>query len=61
MRGQSLFVDAEGSIMMNKEAQDHELTETATLESGREASDLSFWKKLEQKKKERRLGKQTAP
>jgi hypothetical protein len=24
--------------MMDKEAQDHELTETATLESGREAS-----------------------
>mgnify|MGYP006944224114 CR=1 FL=1 len=39
MRVQSLFVDAEGSIMMNKEAQDHELTETATLESGRETSD----------------------
>lgn len=39
MRVQSLFVDAKGSIMMNKEAQDHEFTETATLESGRETSD----------------------
>ena len=39
MRDQSLFVDEEGSIMMNKEAQEHELTETATLESGRETSD----------------------
>ena len=39
MRIQSLFVDAEGSIMMNKEAQDHEFTGTSTLESGREASD----------------------
>jgi hypothetical protein len=28
--------------MKNKEAQDHELTETATLESGRETSDSSF-------------------
>jgi hypothetical protein len=34
-----LFVDVKGSIMMNKEAQDHELTETTTLESGRETSD----------------------
>ena len=34
-----MFVDAEGGVMMNKEAQDHEFTETATLESGRETSD----------------------
>jgi transposase InsO family protein len=39
MRVQSLFVEAEGSIMMDKEAQDHELTETATLEGRRETSD----------------------
>ena len=60
MRVQSLFVDEKGSIIMNKEAQDHELTETAILEGGREASDSSFWKKLEQKKKERKLERQTA-
>jgi transposase InsO family protein len=34
-----LFVDAERGIMMNKEAQNHEFTETSTLESGREISD----------------------
>ena len=34
-----MFVDAKGSIMMDKEAPDHEFTETAILESGREASD----------------------
>jgi hypothetical protein len=39
VRIQSLFVDAGRSIMMNKEVQDHEFTETSTLESGREASD----------------------
>lgn len=39
MRVQSLFVDKEGSIIMNEEAQKNELTETATLESGRETSD----------------------
>ncbi len=39
MRVQSLFVDSERGIIMNKEAQDHELTETAILESGRETSD----------------------
>ena len=50
MRVQSLFVDVERGIIMDKEAQDHELTGTSTLESGREASDSSFWKKLEQKK-----------
>ena len=60
MRVQSLFVNGKGSIIMDKEAQDHELTKTATLESGREASDSSFWKKLEQKKKERKLERQTA-
>ena len=59
MRVQSLFVDAKGSIIMSKEAQDHEFTETAILEIGRGTSDSSFWKKFEQKKKERKLGKQT--
>jgi putative transposase len=39
VRVQSLFSGAKGSIMMNKEAQDHEFTETSTLESGRETSD----------------------
>ena len=39
MRVQSLFVDVERGIIMDKEAQDHELTETSTLESGRETSD----------------------
>ena len=34
-----MFVDAKGSIIMNREAQDHEFTETTTLESGRETSD----------------------
>jgi len=33
-----LFVDLERGIIMDKEAQDHELTETSTLESGRETS-----------------------
>ena len=46
-----MFADAERGIMMNKEVQDHELTETSTLESGRETSDSSFWKKLEQKRR----------
>jgi transposase InsO family protein len=36
-----LFVDAERGIIMDKEAQDHEFTETTTLESGREISDDS--------------------
>ena len=39
MRVQSLFVDSERGIIMDKEARDHEFTETSTLESGREASD----------------------
>ena len=39
MKVQALFPDAEESIMMDKEAQDHEFTETAKQESGREASD----------------------
>ena len=34
-----MFVDAGKGIMMNKEAQDHEFTETSPLESGRETSD----------------------
>ncbi len=60
MRVQSLFVDEKGSIIMNKGAQEHEFTETSTLESGRETSDSSFWKKLELKEKERRLERRTA-
>jgi hypothetical protein len=39
VRIQSLFVDAGRSIIMDKEAQDHEFTETSTLESGRETPD----------------------
>lgn len=39
MRVQSLFVDSERGIMMDREARDHEFTETSTLESGRETSD----------------------
>ena len=39
MRVQSLFVDSERGIIMDKEARDHEFTETSTLESGRETSD----------------------
>lgn len=39
MRVQSLFVDEEGSIMVNKEVQDHGFTETASLDCGRETSD----------------------
>ncbi len=34
-----MFVDSERGIIMDKEAQDHEFTETSTLESGREISD----------------------
>jgi len=36
-----LFVDSERGIIMDKEARDHEFTETSTLESGREISDDS--------------------
>ena len=39
MRVQSLFVDSERGIIMDKEARDHEFTETSTLESGRETSN----------------------
>ncbi len=34
-----MFVDLERGIIMDKEARDHEFTETSTLESGRETSD----------------------
>ena len=34
-----MFVDSERGIIMDKEARDHEFTETSTLESGRETSD----------------------
>jgi putative transposase len=34
-----LFVDVERGIIMDKEARDHEFTETSTLDSGRETSD----------------------
>ena len=34
-----MFVDSERGIIMDKEARDHEFTETSTLESGRETPD----------------------
>ena len=47
MRVQSLFVDAERSIMMNKEIQDHEFIEATSLDGGGEAPDSRRGSKID--------------